>query len=61
MIAFLIIVAVFAAIYLYAAVVQYYGFKNWHPMCGGKGAACYPKRPPDAGKAVPEAQRPERS
>ncbi len=33
----LIILAVVAAVYIYAAVVQYYGFKNWYPMCGCKG------------------------
>ncbi len=39
---FLVIVGVVAALYIYAAVVHYYGFKNWYPMCGGK--ACAPKK-----------------
>jgi hypothetical protein len=33
---FLIILAIVAAAYIFAAVTFYYGFKNWHPMCGGK-------------------------
>ncbi len=36
MIVFLLIVAALTAAYLFAAVAFYYGFKNWHPMCGGK-------------------------
>ena len=36
----LIIAAIAAAIYIYAAIAHYYNFKNWHPICGGKGAAC---------------------
>lgn len=44
----LIIVAIVAAVYIYAAVANYYGFKNWYPMCGRKGAACDPKKPSDA-------------
>jgi hypothetical protein len=30
----LIIIAVVAAIYLYATLAFYYGFKNWYPLCG---------------------------
>jgi hypothetical protein len=41
----LIIVTIVAAIYLYAALAYYYGFKNWYPLCGCKGPACGPKRP----------------
>ena len=38
----LIIVLVAAAVYIYALISYYYGFKHWHPMCGaprvrGKG------------------------
>ena len=40
----LIIIAVIAAIYIYAAIANYYGFKNWYPMCGCKGASCAPKK-----------------
>jgi len=40
----LIIAAVFAAVYLYAAAAYYYGFRDWRPLCGGNGAACKPKR-----------------
>jgi hypothetical protein len=36
---FVIIATIFVAAYLFAAVTFYYGFKNWHPMCGGKSAA----------------------
>ncbi len=42
----LIIVAIIAALYIYAAVVHYYGFKNWYPMCGCKGTRCEPKKQP---------------
>ena len=45
----LIIVAVIAAVYVYAAIAQYYGFKNWYPMCGCKGGSCDAKKPPEAG------------
>ncbi len=37
---FLIIVAVIAAVYIYAAVAYYLGFKNWHPLCGCSGGSC---------------------
>jgi len=40
----LIIIAVIAAIYIYAAIANYYGFKNWNPMCGCKGTSCAPKK-----------------
>jgi len=40
----LIILAVAAAIYGYAAIAFYYGFKNWYPLCGCKGDQCSPKR-----------------
>ncbi len=37
----LIILAVIAAIYIYAAVAYYYVFKNWLPVCAGcKGTEC---------------------
>lgn len=48
----LIILAVIAAIYMYAAVAHYYGFKNWYPMCGCKGASCAPRNPPEAGTSA---------
>jgi hypothetical protein len=41
----LFIVAIAAAIYMYAAIAYYYGFKNWYPVCGCKGKECSPKRP----------------
>ena len=41
----LIIVAIVAAIYIYAAIAYYYGFKNLYPFCGCKGTECSPKRP----------------
>jgi hypothetical protein len=41
---FLTIAAIAAAIYLYAAVAYYYGFKNWFPMCGCKGGKCSPTK-----------------
>jgi hypothetical protein len=31
----LIIGVALAITYIFAAVTFYYGFKNWHPMCGG--------------------------
>jgi hypothetical protein len=30
----LIIIALVGAIYLYATLAFYYGFKNWYPLCG---------------------------
>jgi hypothetical protein len=36
----LIIAALAAAVYLYAAVVFYYGFKNWAPLCGVSARTC---------------------
>jgi len=45
----LIIVAIVAAIYIYAAVANYYGFKNWYPMCGCKGGTCGIKKPAEDG------------
>ncbi|MDA8100596.1 MAG: hypothetical protein M0042_13345 [Nitrospiraceae bacterium] len=36
----LIIAAGVLAIYAYAAVAYYQGFKNWYPFCGCKGSAC---------------------
>jgi len=39
-----IIAAVIAAIYIYAAVAYYYGFKNWAPLCGCRGAECVPRK-----------------
>ncbi len=41
----LIIVAAIAAIYLYAAVAHYYGFKDWMPFCGCGRTACGPRKP----------------
>jgi len=41
----LIIVAIVAAIYSYAAIGFYYGFKNWYPLCGCKGMDCRPGKP----------------
>ena len=46
---FLIIVAIIAALYIYAAIAQYYGFKNWYPLCGCKGGACDTKKPVESG------------
>ena len=40
---FLIIAAVVAAVYIYAAFALYYGFKNY-PLCGCKGMECRPRR-----------------
>ena len=40
----LIIIAVIAAFYIYGAIANYYGFKNWIPFCGCKGASCAPKK-----------------
>jgi hypothetical protein len=37
-----IIAAIAAAIYIYAAIGYYYGFKNWYPFCGCKNGACGP-------------------
>jgi hypothetical protein len=39
----LTIVAIAAAIYIYAAISFYYGFKNWYPLCGCKGMECRPR------------------
>jgi hypothetical protein len=41
----LIILAIAAAIYGYAAIAFYYGYKNWNPICGCKGKQCSPRRP----------------
>jgi len=41
----LIIVAIAAVIYIYAAVAFHYGFKNWYPVCGCKGTVCNLKKP----------------
>ncbi len=41
----LIILAVIAAIYIYAAVGYYYTFKNWLPVCAGcTGTECSPNK-----------------
>ena len=32
---FVIIVAILVTAYIFAAITFYYGFKNWHPLCGG--------------------------
>jgi hypothetical protein len=42
---FLIIAAVAAAVYLYALIAYYYGFKNWNPMCGCNAKKCDLKAP----------------
>lgn len=42
----LTIVAIVAAIYIYAAVAYYYGFKKWHPLCGCKKTESSCKRSP---------------
>jgi hypothetical protein len=39
----LIIIAAIAAIYIYAAIAYYYGFKDWNPLCGCTGASCAPR------------------
>ncbi len=36
----LIIIGVVAAIYVYATLAFYYGFKNWYPLCGTKSSQC---------------------
>jgi hypothetical protein len=41
----LIILAIVAAIYLYAAVAFYYGFKDWMPFCGCASKDCMPRKP----------------
>jgi len=41
----LIIAAIVAAIYIYAALAYYYGFKNCYPLCGCKGTGCSPNKP----------------
>jgi hypothetical protein len=41
----LVILAIAAVIYIYAAVAFHYGFKNWNPMCGCKGTVCGVKKP----------------
>jgi hypothetical protein len=40
----LIIIAVIAAVYIYAAIAYYYAFKDWNPFCGCRGASCAPKK-----------------
>ncbi len=44
MAALLIIIAILAVAYIFAAVTFYSGFKNWYPICGGstcrKGESC---------------------
>jgi hypothetical protein len=40
MITLLVIIAAAAAVYLYATLAFYYGFKNWHPLCGTKSSQC---------------------
>lgn len=39
---FIIIAIVLAAIYGFAAVVYYYGFKNWSPLCGSHKSPAAP-------------------
>jgi hypothetical protein len=40
----LIIISAAVAMYIYAAVTSYYGFKKWHPLCGCNEMVCTPKR-----------------
>jgi hypothetical protein len=44
----LIIAAIAAAIYIYAAIAYYYGFKYWYPLCACKGMECRSRRPMEA-------------
>ncbi len=37
---FLILAAVVVGVYLFAALIFYYGFKNWNPLCGGGTSRC---------------------
>ncbi len=41
----LIILAAIAAIYVYAAIAFYYGFRTWVPFCGCAGTVCAPRKP----------------
>jgi hypothetical protein len=41
----LIIIAILAAAYIFAAITFYYGFKKWYPMCGGKSSTCKREKP----------------
>ena len=48
----LIIAVIFAAIYVYAAIAYYYGFKNWHPLCGCQAGTCgLPQTSKNSGRA----------
>ncbi|HSB32888.1 MAG TPA: hypothetical protein VLG39_00380 [Nitrospirota bacterium] len=38
----LIIAAVLAAVYGFAAIGYYYAFKNWSPMCGSRKSSSVP-------------------
>ena len=40
----LIIAAIVAVIYIYAAIAYYYGFKSWLPVCGCTGSTCSLKK-----------------
>jgi hypothetical protein len=40
----LIIFAIVAVIYIYAAIAYYYGFKRWLPVCGCNGSTCSLKK-----------------
>ena len=40
----LIIIAVLAVVYIYAAISYYYGFKDWNPLCGCEGTSCAPRK-----------------
>jgi hypothetical protein len=53
----LIILAAAVAIYLYAAVAFYYGFKNWAPFCGCAGTVCGPRKPAIRQHEVPAGHR----
>jgi hypothetical protein len=40
----IIIAAIAAVIYIYAAIAYYKAYKDWYPMCGCKGASCATKK-----------------
>jgi hypothetical protein len=40
----IIVLAVITAVYVYAAIAYYYGFKSWNPFCGCTGASCAPPK-----------------
>jgi hypothetical protein len=56
----LVIIAVLAAIYLYATLAFYHGFKNWYPLCGcsGQGSpqVCMSKGPRSRTGKLPDSR-----